>query len=355
MDHEVMRFFVYSVFFLLCGCHGFGARHLTHDRLDYNRSLQYSDGQQQLLNVVRLRYDEHPSLLTVNNIISQIELQNSASINILKAEQGPLTGTATGELTYTETPTVTYTPLQGEAYVKRILTPLSLPIVYSLFRSGWDISHILLLTTQRIGPIDNAVVASSNVGKHVPRYQEYHELIKALDFLQSTRNLEINATEIHGQFAIKFTLTHLELLKPSWRNLINRLGITRNSPSVWLLGVHDSHPHHLYLETRTILGFLNYLSKGVEVPNEVIKAGKAPMTYLGNGKFFDWCQVTRNTINIKSSKNKPDADLSIKYKGYWYYIADNDFSSKETFLLLNIIMSLQQGNIPLDKPVFSIN
>ncbi|KTD43145.1 hypothetical protein [Legionella parisiensis] len=349
-----MRFFIYTVFLLLCGC-GIGPRQLTHDRLDYNRSLQYSDSQQYLLNVVRLRYDEHPSLLTVNNIIAQIALESSASLNVLKAEAGPLTGTANGQLAYTETPTITYTPLQGEAYVKRLLTPLSLPVVYSLFRSGWDIRHVLMLTAQRIGPLDNAVIASSSISNHVPRYREFFELVNALDFLQYQHNVEINPTKIHGQFAIKFTLTHLELLKPSWRKLINRMGITPSSPSIWLVGVHDTHPDHFYLETRTILGFLNYLAKSVEVPAELIKSGKAPMTYLGNGKFFNWQNVTRDNIIIRSCKHKPDADLSIKFKGYWYYIADNDFKSKETFALLNIIMSLQQGNIPLDKPVFSIN
>jgi hypothetical protein len=45
---------------------------------------------------------------------------------------------------------------------------------------------------------------------------------------------------------------------------------------------------------------------------------------------------------IHSQKERPEnAYVAVQYRGWWFYIADDDQSSKATFSLLNILFSLQ--------------
>jgi hypothetical protein len=42
------------------------------------------------------------------------------------------------------------------------------------------------------------------------------------------------------------------------------------------------------------------------------------------------------------------------YRDSWFYIADNDASSKVTFALVSMMMMLQSGNTPKITPLITI-
>ena len=55
--------------------------------------------------------------------------------------------------------------------------------------------------------------------------------------------------------------------------------------------------------------------------------------------------VTEGVFRVCVSKHRPKHDfVSVKYRGYWFYIADDDLSSKFTFNLI-----LEMHNVWITK------
>ncbi|KTD16989.1 hypothetical protein [Legionella jordanis] len=344
---------------LLTSCTNFGPYRLPPNRLSYNYSLQYSDAQQQLLNIVRLRYSDSPYFLTVNNIVSQYNFSNEISGEVSNnSGTFPLRtiGTAAGQASFTESPTITYTPLQGKAYVTRLLTPIDPSVIYTLLRSGWGVHHVLRMLVQRLGPVENAILASRTTSSRVPRFKEFQELLLVLRKLQYKESLLIENSTIDKQFAIQFRVQNFGGLTVKERQLLARIGITPQTPVVWLVGHPTQQKNQIYVQTRTVLGLFNYLSKSVDLPKADILGGKAPMTYMANRQIFDWRQVTAGIMRVHHAKTPPkDALVAVPYRGNWFYIADSDSESKETLNLLTVIIGIYEGNPKSNIPVFTIS
>jgi hypothetical protein len=43
-----------------------------------------------------------------------------------------------------------------------------------------------------------------------------------------------------------------------------------------------------------------------------------------------------------------------RHRGHWFYIADDDETSKSTFTLLNQLFALQSGDVEETKPVLTL-
>jgi hypothetical protein len=76
------------------------------------------------------------------------------------------------------------------------------------------------------------------------------------------------------------------------------------------------------------------------------------VTKAAEGRPFDWSKVTGRVLSIHSQAQTPDrAYVAVKHGGSWFFIADDDQSSKATFTLLNVLFSLQstsgKGKSPL--------
>ena len=63
------------------------------------------------------------------------------------------------------------------------------------------------------------------------------------------------------------------------------------------------------------------------------------------GRAFDWSWVTDGVFHVCVSKFRPHhAFVATQYRGYWYYIADSDLTSKSTFDLV-----LEMHNVQITK------
>ena len=94
----------------------------------------------------------------------------------------------------------------------------------------------------------------------------------------------------------------------------------------------------IYLNLRSILQIMTFLSKGVCVPEEHVCSGLAPNTPGPNGRPFDWTRVTADSFFVRSQKHKPrDAEVSVFYRGYWFYIPKSDVDSRSVLAVLEIL------------------
>ena len=74
-----------------------------------------------------------------------------------------------------------------------------------------------------------------------------------------------------------------------------------------------------------------------------------------NAVFFDWKDVTGDLWMVRSQKDAPEhAAVAVQYRGYWFYIQENDLESKNTFILLSQLFSLQSGNTHSAAPLLTL-
>ena len=114
-------------------------------------------------------------------------------------------------------------------------------------------------------------------------------------------------------------------------------------------------PSEVGLRCRSLLGVLYFLSKAVEPPAEHVKAGLVTVTVDDEGRPFDWSKITGKVLTIHSQERCPQkAYVAVQHRGWWFYIADDDQSSKATFSLLNTLYSLQQATGKGKSPVLTL-
>ena len=94
-----------------------------------------------------------------------------------------------------------------------------------------------------------------------------------------------------------------------------------------------------------ITAITNYLSQNVRVPREHVEAELVTITKTGDGGEFNWDKTPAGKVfKIESSDAQPDnAYFAVPYRGYWFYIANNDLQSKSTFMLLMQLFDFRPG------------
>ena len=104
----------------------------------------------------------------------------------------------------------------------------------------------------------------------------------------------------------------------------------------------------LWASVRSFLEVMYFLAQGTCIPEEHYEQGLVTVTRNYDGSAFDWSEVTGDMFQVCVSSRKPqNASTAVKYRGYWYYIQDNDQRSKATFTLLMQMynMSVRSGAV----------
>lgn len=81
------------------------------------------------------------------------------------------------------------------------------------------------MLVQRLGPVENAILASRTTSSRVPRFKEFQELLLVLRKLQYKESLLIENSTIDKQFAIQFRVQNFGGLTVKERQLLARIGI----------------------------------------------------------------------------------------------------------------------------------
>lgn len=390
---------------LLAGCNTLGPRAVRHAPFEYNEALVRARNQQLLLNLVRLRYRDTPYFLQPTSLSTQYELHGSASAGILVVEGGDGQATAGTGITVTERPTVTWTPLQGEDFVKELLSAIPLETVMLLPQAGWSLDRVLRLTVQSLNGLPNAPSASGPTPGYAPFYEDFQEVACALRRLQVRGRLEVVVREVEaggggdadsGEAAGP-ALEYLLRLRPADAGPPRKTralpeGVCHRPPpaakddeadvrlvaerlaSRWvsrdgvqelrLRSAYEAEGGQLAVITRSFLGVLYYLSQGVEVPQGHLDRGLVTPTRItgeaGAPAAGDWArELTEGLFRVRSAAARgdlpPDPFVQVRYQGVWFYIPNDDLESKTTFGLLEQLLSLQAGDPGALMPALTLN
>ncbi|MDR1303240.1 MAG: hypothetical protein LBJ81_01315 [Puniceicoccales bacterium] len=353
------RQILYGVASLLAGgCASLGPRAVKQTHYEYNTAIAKTTDEQLLLNLVRLKYRNMPYFLDVVNINENRKFTTRLGPS---GSSFGLVGNANkheiGLLAYSEifqNPTIFYTPLKGEDFTKRLMTPIPLTLVLGFIQAGWKTKRVFNLCIERINQLDNASSASGPTPDKKPDNQSFAKAMDLIDELHEQNRLLIGlASDNANDLVMKFTNSDAKSQK-----LKSVLGVDSSASEFHFDSNFLSvNAKDLIVRTRSLMEMLFYLSHAVDVPQTDIDAGLVTLTKDEEGEVFDWSQsLSGEWIAIHHAEQQPqNAFVSISYNGKWFYIADNDLNAKSTFMFLNYLLNLLSGNPKSIAPIMTIS
>jgi hypothetical protein len=390
-----------------------GPRALQDTRLQYNEVVKATTEQQLLLNIVRLRYADTPSSLSVANIAAQFELVKTLQLTPFFVASGaepnrsftsilPLVGVQGADR-----PTISLVPIDDQEFTRKLFTPLSLDGVLYLVKTTWPIGTVFRLYLENMNWVPNAEFASGPTPWNPPPYADFLRGVYALQALQQQGRMVIGSeerTEALGGPLAANQMTAASIVEAAksgyeWRRddrtgewtLVRKsrqpvlmidpraldsaevrefVRIFRLKPGLakYDITVDGVPPFSarggpadelmlVDLETRSLLQAMYFVAHGVEVPPRHLERRIARTTVdpVTNAP-FDWLRVTEGLFRVRWSEgDAPPANAHVAafYQGYWFYIDESDFDTKATFSLLMELSRLELTEKSA-APVFSL-
>ncbi len=345
---------------LLPACQSsFGPNGLSNTHPAYNQSIINTLNQQMLLNLVRLKYSDEPYFLTISSVTASLGFSSNAGINA-NVDLGPSGNSIAPSLgvTYNDNPTLSYQPLYGADFLKSVLTPIPLDSLLVMTQSGWSLKRIFSLCVERVNHVFNAHRASGPTPKFEPEFRQFKQLLDLLDEIQAKGKIEMGIDALENKdLMILFEATKTPELIDKLAKLLN-MKVTERGKLYAKVGSNflKTDSNQIALRSRSISGLLFYLSQNVEVPQEDIAKGLVAQTVAKSGERFDWAQTPAGGLfKVNVSDSYPDnAFLAVNYRDHWFYIADNDLTSKASFMLLIQLFDLQAGQTTSSGPTLTL-
>lgn len=326
---------------LLTGCVSLGPRTIRRDRFDYVQALRQSWKEEMLLNIVGLRYVELPVFLQVTSVINQYRLEGT-----LEGTLGTGEDSATLGGSISNQPTITYVPLAGEAFTRELLTPVSPASVVSMLQSGWPASLVFRTAVRSINGIGTKLGAEED--------ERFLGLVEHLERIQQARGIGMKVElKEAGQLVVLFFPTNASAeVEADLLAVQTTLGLPPGEREFRLVyGQAPSAPNEIAILTRSAIELLIELGAHVEVPAEDVAAGRTMPTRKGPSM-----EGQRRLIRVVSGPEQPDdAFVSVRFRGHWFWIEDDDLHSKRMLSFAMLVMSLTAGGASGAAPMVTVS
>jgi hypothetical protein len=341
----------------LTGCGFYGPESVRLTRPDYNVAIQRTNDQELLLNLARLKYRDTPYFMNVEKVVSSLEVNRGLSASGTFPESGSNTLGLGGSVTFNEKPSIFYSPLEGEKFVRRLMTPMKLDTLLLLTHSGWSVERVFAVTLQEMNGLRNAPTASGPTPDREPDYRDFREAIHLLRSLQIKNSVEIGRVGDAESSTLELRFSPAAAGDPDAARFRELLGLARDKDRFRVVqGLGAPDDGSIAVTTRSLIASMSYLAQGVEAPASDLGSGRITATVADNGKPFDWQQMLGGLFRVASADSLPEtAGTSVRYRDTWFYIDDRDLDSKSTFSLLAQLFALQAGGTPGQGPALSFS
>lgn len=138
-----LRFLVTATVLLMSGCVSNVA--LDHAVIAYDTTTANSISKQLLLNIARARHNQPMHFTAISNIAAPYKFTINAGVSgAVTGDRGSLLVPLFGS-SAEENPTVSISPMQGDEFTQRLLTPFQEHRLTLLLRQGYDVDSLLRL------------------------------------------------------------------------------------------------------------------------------------------------------------------------------------------------------------------
>ncbi len=350
-----------AAFLALCtvGC-TFGPGQLERGHLVYNAAVNAAADRELLLNLVRLRYLDTLDFMTTTSISSQLSISVSAGArggsDTLSGTMGAL---GEGSFSYSSRPTFTFTPQRGHDFGQRLIEPVPISLIAYLAAGDWDMRLLLRLFVRRLNELDNELgqpnKAFVDVTDRISRLQIKNQIFVGFEDASEPVSDPIPAAYVSGSdiveaaksgFEFRRNMTDGGFVLTTSRSqpilvfhhededaqaVVKLLGLNPDMPTYALkAGTSSNASDKIVARTGSLIRALVYLSQGVSIPDEHLQAGLTTREWPPGAPGIDLSDL----FTVRFAKSEPDTPLSVEYRGYWFYLADNDLTSRYTFFTL---------------------
>jgi len=337
------------------GCAVLGSQAIRSGRLSYNEAIAYTEAQQLLLNILRVRYAEPTTALAVASVTANATVHAETGINLGFGPKDSYSGNLvpfSGGFYYEENPTIAYLPVQGEDSIRRLMAPIPLDITVSLLRSPLLGAQFLSTLVSRINDLRNPDFLSAATAPPDPRFHRLVDLVTSLHrhghlfWVTRPKNDNAFAVVLSG-----YAPDHAAEV----RELLRLLDVSQRTDTDDIvlevsLAVGESPSHGMAIMTRSVYDLTLVLAAATEVPKEDERTGRAAE--------FPPIGIAGANLHVRHAAHQPkDASVAVQFKDQWFYIADTDQSTKRHFQLLRSLWSAMLADTPAQTraaPVLTI-
>lgn len=388
--------------FSASGCN-LGVRGLQRDYSAFSDTIRQLEDEQLLTNLLRIRYVETPIFLQIASITTTYGFSASTNLAGIAGTGGAGAVTAGAGTGYSETPTIGYSIPDSRRVYGSILAPLRANQVTSVGRSGAGIILMLRICTKRINRLENISFYENWEPVRPATYGQFQEMLAlmtglweagAIDFaignrfsvasspletIDNTRAIP-HAQEVgvefyqddEGQWRGWKGQPYLQLrfhadadASPEAKRLRELLGLSTEQHSFAMIDAVASNLERkrlfeneraaamdptaefdeIVLQNRSLYEILTYASLWIDVPDAHVDAG---ITVPRSESFHGW-------FTVRHSLEEPqDVAIKVLFKGYWFYVAEDDLFSKNVIGILNTLFASTTGNVPGPQPVLTV-
>jgi hypothetical protein len=333
------------------GCQSYGPSTVPRDRADYSTALAESWKDMMLLNIVKTRYLDLPIFLDVGQVVAGYSLQGTLSVNSTFADKGKGNSLGLGAAgTFAEHPTITYTPLTGDKFLQGFMNPVSPVRVFSLVQSGYAVDFILQLSVDSLNGLRNQPVSLGSTEAADPEFFRVLELLREIQMARAvglrvehpTNGLPASVLFFRSDRIAEETLAKMAEAR-------ELLGVPATQSTFRLVASPmRGEAGELGVDTRSMWQMLASLSAGVEVPRRHQDRKLAP-------PMPEALAPEKLLLRIHSGSERPtEAYVAVPYEGEWFWIANDDWKSKRTFVSILFLFTLADAGAAQSAPTLTI-
>ena len=322
----------------LAGCAWLGAEIIRSGRPAYNDAILTTNDEQLLQNIVRLRFGDSLGLLTVSSVTANVSLRSTGTVNLGFGPQSnyqgnlvPFAATVAAE----QNPTISYAPVSGDNLVRQFAAEIPLDLAILIMNFSHSQTRAWMAIVRRVNNLRNPDFLDPPVLVTDPRFEEIGALAGALQRRGSIYWVRLAGAQTGHAVVLHSYSPHNSR---EVARLLDLLGIARpirEGDDVVIpvrLSVGSPDPGAIAIETRSLLELMRLAAASIELPAE---AASGAVRFPERGP-------AGQDIRIRVASARPaPARVAVEYRGWWYYIADDDEASKLWFQMLQLLAGAQ--------------
>ena len=322
------------------GCVSIGPPAISNGRMAYNEVINYTEDQQVLNAIIRDRYGLTFSLLSVSSITANVKFRSSLGAEFSAWGDGDdvdnLTPLSVGA-GYEDNPTISYSPVHGELVLRQLTSPIGVDEGFLLMSFARDRTIVNRYVYKRIN--DLFIPKEGSLPDDVLRMQDLYGELYDLGVFQFGLAQD---SEPENPSYVLIMSNYSDAEGAKIREYLDLLGVDAagvdGGPVTIPVGPNaiDNDEHFVSITTRSVYSWMQLAGSMIELPEPHVRSGIVNPDDNWQGPSSD------RLITIRSSSRKPDdASVAIRFKDWWFYIAETDARSKDSFRLIKLLFSLR--------------
>lgn len=326
----------------LGGCANLGPNVLETEQADYADALLAAEKRQLLVNILRLRNGDVPSVVHVEQIVAGFERRFLGVISNDLSTELDLTGdwNFRGEGSFTDRPTITLRPLQGSDYARAFFRPVDPINLVGLLFGGGRPETLLGLTVERINGERNDLLPGYSAAD-----TDFGRIVQRLAELRNEGLITLQFEESDGRE--RFYLAFDQALAPDDPRADELRDLLKLDPTA---SRYEIVPQGAQLDGQTIVVLTRPL---IEILADVAEA----VVLLGPEDELATVEGGALTMKLRHGPlpvAAPGAFVVGRYRNQTYWIGQDDDASKRLFSMVILLSRLTERRDDGPTPVLTI-